>query len=278
MLKQVSFGFVVVPAAVWPQADTLRQPGQTLWGADWAMHYGMAAWNYWSAASPEIRAEIRTAATLAAVALLVVLAFLGRYAWRKWKQYHIRELDSECRCFEDLVRRDRLCLRGDDDLKWHGLFAESREYGLALPDFAALIRPGLKPETASMLIRETAYWGSNEQMRSLVAYFQAPDPEYRRAAFEAMAIRCFAEAQDQMMDSYGDQPEEIRRIILETLLAIGVPSRRSVPFFRDAYLTSLSRLTRRSALRCLRLSGPEGKAVFEELKRNAPEIELPLFR
>lgn len=278
MLKLVTYGFSVVPAAVWPQADTLRQPGQALWGIDWLMHYGMAAWNCWAAASPEVRTAVRLAAVLAVVGILVALGFLGRCSWRKWVQYHIGELDRKCRSFEDLVSRDRLCLRRNDDLKWHRLFAESREYGLALPEFAALIRPGLDPETASLLIRETAYWGSDEQMRSLVAYFLAPDPEYRRAAFEAMAIRCFAEAQDQMMDSYADQPEEIRRIVLETVLALGTSSRRVVAFFRDAYLTSLSRLTRRSALRCLRLSGPEGEAAFEELKRNAPEIELPLFR
>ena len=79
-----------------------------------------------------------------------------------------------------------------------------------------------------------------------------------------------------MQRVFHKQTEAHRRLILNALLAIG--SGRSVPFFSDTYNSSTSSFTRRTALRCLWMSGAKGKAVFEGLKQKADDADRILFQ
>lgn len=126
------------------------------------------------------------------------------------------------------------------------------------------------------MIEETGYWGTDQEMRYIMDFFESDDFNYRRSAFRAMGIHRFAEAEKSMERSFHKQNENLRREILNSLLAIG--SGRSVPFFRDTYNSSTSSFTRRTALRCLWMSGAKGKAVFEGLKQKADDADRILFQ
>lgn len=50
-----------------------------------------------------------------------------------------------------------------------------------------------------------------------------------------------------------------------------------MPFFRDTYRSAVSDFTRRTALRCLWMSGQRGRAVFNALKAEADPSSLIMF-
>lgn len=162
-----------------------------------------------------------------------------------------------------------------DEIELHQLFEDCKKLGKNLPSFLPLIRQISDPQRIAFFIKETAYWGSTAEMSYLTEYFDSPVPEFRQAAFEGMGIRKFAEAEEAMCDRYYSQPETLRRIILKSILEID--SGKAVPFFRDAFLNSASRFTKRTALLCLWKYSKEGKEVFMQLKEQALEHEQILF-
>lgn len=162
-----------------------------------------------------------------------------------------------------------------DRLELHQLFKDCHNAGKKLPSFIPLIRQLSNPEIAAFFIRETAYWGSDIEVAHLVEYFDAPDQNFRKAAFEGVGLRRFAEAEEPMKACFFNQSEPVRRIILESLLAIG--SGRSVDFMREVFYSSASRFTKRTALYCLWRYSDEGRAAVREMKAQAPPEEQTLF-
>lgn len=162
-----------------------------------------------------------------------------------------------------------------DRLELHQLFKDCHDAGKRLPSFIPLIRQLSNPEIAAFFIRETAYWGSDAEVGYLVEYFDAPDQRFRKAAFEGMGLRRYAAAEEPMKACFFNQSEPMRRIILESLLAIG--SGKSVDFIREAFYASASRFTKRTALRCLWRYNDEGRAVVREMRSRAAADERLLF-
>ncbi len=162
-----------------------------------------------------------------------------------------------------------------DEMELHQLFEDCQKLGKHLPSFIPLMRQITDSKKIAFFIRETAYWGSPAEVHYLTEYFHSPNPEFRKAAFEGMGIRKFAESEEAMYAEYYDQPETLRRTILESLLAI--KSGKAVPFLREAYQNSASRFTKRTALLCLWLYNAEGQQAFLELKETASPHERILF-
>ena len=162
-----------------------------------------------------------------------------------------------------------------DKLELHQLFEDCVRAGKKLPSFIPLIRQLSDPRIAAFFIRETAYWGSDGEVRFLLEYFDSPDLTLREAAFEGVGLRRFAEAEEALKNCFFKQPEHLRRVILESLLTIrsGVSSE----FFREVLLDSASQFTRRTALYCLWRYDDRGRALFAEMKRSATADDLVLF-
>lgn len=83
------------------------------------------------------------------------------------------------------------------------------------------------------------------------------------------------EAEGTIKDLFYKQTEALRRTILNTLLEIN--GEQNVDFFVNAYQLKSSDYTRRTALRCLWLSGPNGRERFESLKLTCKQRDRILF-
>lgn len=163
-----------------------------------------------------------------------------------------------------------------DMMELHEIFRKVDEGGLRAPLFVPILQRVANPGIVAFMLQEIAYWGTDQEMRYVMEYFESPNFTHRAAAFTSMGIRRFAESEKSMQRVFHKQTEAHRRLILNALLAIG--SGRSVPFFRDTYNSSTSSFTRRTALRCLWMSGAKGKTVFESLKQKADDADRILFQ
>lgn len=136
---------------------------------------------------------------------------------------------------------------------------------IKLPSFIPLIRQLSNPEIAAFFIKETAYWGSDVEVGYLEEYFDSPDQNFRKAAFEGMGLRRFVAAEEKMKACFYNQSESIKRVILESILSIR--SGKSATFIKEVFDTSASRFTKRTALYCLWYYGNTGKELFMEMKK-----------
>ncbi len=162
-----------------------------------------------------------------------------------------------------------------DEMELHGIFEKIREAGRTAPSFVPLIQKIENPKIVAFLIQEVAYWGTDSDMRFLMRYFESSNYLYRQAAFMCMGVRKFEESEEPMRKVFSEQTEVLRRSILNAVLKID--SRRCVPFFVEAYQGTSSGLTKRTALRCLWMYGPQGRSAFDQLKMRASENEAVLF-
>lgn len=163
-----------------------------------------------------------------------------------------------------------------DMMELHEIFRKVNEGGRPAPLFVAILQRVVNPGILAFMMKETAYWGTDQEMRYLMRYFESDNFALRQASFVSMGIRRFVEAEKPMEKVFHMQTEVMRRTILNAILAIN--SGRSVSFFRDTYRSGASQFTRRTALRCLWLYGNRGRAMFNTLKAAAPEEDELLFR
>lgn len=163
-----------------------------------------------------------------------------------------------------------------DMMELHEIFRKVNEGGRPAPLFVPILQRVENPGIVAFMMKEIAYWGTDQEMRYLMGFFESPNFQHRHAAFESMGIRRFAESEKSMIRVFHMQTEVMRRTILNAILAIH--SGRSVNFFRDTYQSGVSQFTKRTALRCLWLYGPRGRSMFEALKASAPAADEILFR
>lgn len=163
-----------------------------------------------------------------------------------------------------------------DMMELHEIFRKVNEGGRPTPLFVPILQRVENPGIVAFMMKEIAYWGTDQEMRYLMGFFESPNFQHRHAAFESMGIRRFAESEKSMIRVFHMQTEVMRRTILNSILAIH--SGRSVNFFRDTYQSGVSQFTKRTALRCLWLYGPRGRGMFEALKASAPAADEILFR
>ena len=162
-----------------------------------------------------------------------------------------------------------------DKVELHQLFSNLRAADRALPALVPMIERATNPEIGSFLIRETAYWGNEADVRNLMQYFTSKEMAYREASFVGLGLRRFSEAERAMQHEFFNQTEYLRRVILNALLEIRTGM--AINFFVNAYYFSTSYYTKRTALRCLWLYGPEAQMRFSQLKNEASSDMLILF-
>lgn len=144
-----------------------------------------------------------------------------------------------------------------------------------MPNFLILSQQVENEDSAAYLVHEVAYWGKDEEKQDVKNYFLADRMKVRSAAIEVVATLQDQTAEDMLLESYYNQPEDIRIQVLKALLAIG--SGKQTEFFRKAYEVSSSRETRETALSCLYNYGNEGRRLFEIMRHEANEEDRKLI-
>lgn len=174
------------------------------------------------------------------------------------------------------IREDtKMDYRALDILEFHQILHERSIKGKKMPNFAPLLDYVRDINTKTLIISETAYWGSDSDMIYLKKFFHSSELKYRKAAFESIGIRRFESAEEELKEIYNDQPSHLKREILHTLLKIR--SGRSAEFFRQAYLNASTSKLKQTALSCLFQYNERSKEYFHQLKSQAQEEDRPFF-
>lgn len=153
----------------------------------------------------------------------------------------------------------------------HRLFGWLKANEKQMPQFLVLAEGLEHDETSAFLIEEVAYWGSNKEKDSLHELFLSPRYNIRIAALRAVTILRDEKQEQYAIDSYDEQPENIRREVLKAVRSIN--SGRHTDFFLQAYRYSSSKATREVALTCLYSYGEEGRRTFELLRQELIELQ-----
>lgn len=124
-------------------------------------------------------------------------------------------------------------------------------------------------------MKETAYWGTEKEMKFLTGYLESEDENVVKSALESLSLRKVKGEENKLKEIYYEQPENIKRVILYTLLTTSPES--SITFFVEAFDNTSSQLTKRMALQCLWKAGEEGKKRFTAMEKNADNKNKILF-
>ncbi len=160
----------------------------------------------------------------------------------------------------------------------HRLFGWLQACNKPMPSFLTLAADLTNEDSAAFLIDEVAYWGSDEEKKQLTDFYLSKWYKCRIAALHATAQLGATENEQAMMNTFDKQPENIKREILKTLLAVN--SGNQVDFFEKVFNTTPSKETREQALTCMYLYGSVGRRRFEIIRaqsQNTDNHKIILF-
>lgn len=153
----------------------------------------------------------------------------------------------------------------------HYIFGWMKSQDRHMPNFLATSARITNPTMAAFMIREVAYWGSDEEKDQIPKYYLAERRDCRAAAISVTGQLGREDFEQQLIDSYVYQTEHLRRDVMRAVLAI--KSGKRVQFFIDAYKETPSRDTRELCLNCLYSYSDEGRRAFERIRANANDEE-----
>lgn len=162
-----------------------------------------------------------------------------------------------------------------DMMETHQIFEDCMNINKKLPSFIPAISNTNNKSTARFFIMETAYWGTEKEMKYLEKFLDSDDEILKKSTLESISLRKIKGLESKLKDIYYKQPEEIKRVILYTLLIIS--PEESVSFFKEAFDNTSSQLTKRMALQCMWKSGKDGEKAFKLLKETCNTKDLILF-
>ncbi len=136
-----------------------------------------------------------------------------------------------------------------------------------MPNFLNIADRVKNEDSAAYLVKEVAFWGKENEREEVKNYFLDARMKVRSAAIEVVALMRDISSEDKLVESYFQQPEHIRQVVLRTLLAFN--SGKQTEFFKKAYETSSSRETHMVALHCLYQYGNTGRRLFEIMRSEA---------
>lgn len=156
----------------------------------------------------------------------------------------------------------------------HRLFGWLRDTERQMPQFLVLAGVMKDDTTAAFLIEEIAYWGNKTEKDSISTFFLSPMFKCREAALKAVTFLHDETHEQDIIDSYPNQPEYLRRECLRAIHSIG--SGRHTEFFVQSYYDTSSQETRECALSCLYSYGAEGRRRFETMRADIASDEIGL--
>lgn len=170
--------------------------------------------------------------------------------------------------------------RNDNFLMWdvletHQIFEDCKNTDKHLPSFIPAIKQVNSNSIVEFFIKETAYWGTDKEMKYLTEYLNSEDEKIMKSVLESISLRKTTGEEKKLKEIYYEQPENIKRAILFTLLTTSPES--SVSFFSEAFDNTSSQLTKRMALQCLWKAGDEGRKLFAALEEKTDKKDKILF-
>lgn len=132
------------------------------------------------------------------------------------------------------------------------------------------------PKTQAMFIRMMRQFNQSEYCGELEDLFQHnSDTELIEEIARTWGYLKYTEGEEIMRDMLLTQPDDGKVAIMHALTRLNTGT--SLNALLDGYKNSGTQHVRFEALRCIYWYGPEGRAKFEELKRNAPERDKNIF-
>ena len=144
-----------------------------------------------------------------------------------------------------------------------------------LPSFIPPMKQLNNNSLVEFFIKETAYLGTDKEMEYLTEYLNSENKEVVKSVLESITLRKTSGKENKIKDIYYEEPENIKRIILYTLLVTSAET--FIDFFKEAFYNTSSQLTKRMALQCLWKAGDEGKKLFAEMEEKTDSKNKILF-
>lgn len=162
-----------------------------------------------------------------------------------------------------------------DMMETHQIFEDCKNIDKKLPSFIPPMKQLNNNSLVEFFIKETAYWGTDKEMEYLTEYLNSENEEVVKSVLESITLRKTSGKENKIKDIYYEEPENIKRIILYTLLVTSAET--SIDFFKEAFYNTSSQLTKRMALQCLWKAGDEGKKLFAEIEEKTDSKNKILF-
>lgn len=163
-----------------------------------------------------------------------------------------------------------------DALEVHHLLRARRRAGKEIPSLLPVVNECPNEQMKACLIREVAYWGSDEEVKSIERFLASPVSLFRLAAIQCMGIARCREAEDKLQAVYPMQSESLRVATCEAVTRIG--SGKAVPFFVKCFESCEVQQTKFSILRCLMGYNSQGRREFERLEQKADKKDEVIFK
>lgn len=157
----------------------------------------------------------------------------------------------------------------------HRLLGWKKMQHFPMPPLLMLAQQCENPKMAAFLVGEISFWGTDDEKRQLVSFFDDSRIPCRIAAVRALARLRNEGAEEQILGSYESQPQVVRREMQKAIASFH--SGKYVDFFANIYKNTPSHLSRQIALECLYDYCEEGRIQFEKLALDASEKNVVLF-
>lgn len=157
----------------------------------------------------------------------------------------------------------------------HRILGWKKEQNFPMPPLWMLATQCENTQMAAFLVEEISYWGTEEEKRQLLSFFNDPRIPCRIAAVRSLTRLHYNGIEEQLMSIYESQPQVVRREIQKALASFH--SGKYTEFFANIYLNTPSLTSRKVALECLFDYCDAGRALFEQLAAQAKDKDAILF-
>ena len=162
-----------------------------------------------------------------------------------------------------------------DALEIHHLLKARKNAHKEMPSLLPIVSLCNDKQLKACLIREVAYWGTNDEVIKMTKYITDKETFYREAAIQCMGIAKCLKAEKILEDAYPQQSEELKVMTITALQQIH--SGQAIPFLSKAYSDSTVTSTKFAILMCLWKYSDDSREVFYCLEKTAEGDDILIF-
>ena len=162
-----------------------------------------------------------------------------------------------------------------DALEIHHLLKARKNAHKEMPSLLPIVSLCNDKQLKACLIREVAYWGTNDEVIKMTKYITGKETSYREAAIQCMGIAKCLKAEKILEDAYPQQSEELKVMTITALQQIH--SGQAIPFLSKAYSDSTVTSTKFAILMCLWKYSDDSREVFYCLEKAAEGDDVLVF-
>lgn len=162
-----------------------------------------------------------------------------------------------------------------DALEIHHLLKARKNAHKEMPSLLPIVSLCNDKQLKACLIREVAYWGTNDEVIKMTKYITGNESIYREAAIQCMGIAKCLKAEKILEDAYPQQSEDLKIMTITALQQIH--SGQAIPFLSKAYNDSTVTSTKFAILMCLWKYNDDSKEVFYCLEKTAEGDDVLFF-